>query len=400
MAEEAQALKRCRRELDSCARELCDLREPLTQAHATEDPVAMSFLQIKSTITELEQLKPRIVVAQQFIVGHETDANILAQDTKDKRATLKEYRRVMEQANVMKYVAEASQHLTVAKKEIKMLERLKGENPHKDYSAATTSITREMDAIKSSLREAALDPDHDLWEKCEALEERLLEVLSQEVVPLETKDFSKPVLKPSYKIAPLVLPKFSGKIEHWISFWEEFDHAINKKPDMDDSTRLVYLKQAMQDQNLKSTIADLGVQDEAYSEAVKLLQERFNKPRIVHRQCCESLKNIPISNHTRSSLTALADKGQHILTTLTRLRTLGASEILTSMIEMSMGKELKHEWLNHTDELTATPPVEKVIAFIRKKADQAEGEEITFSNKSSNEKNRHPKPARIRVISA
>ena len=250
-----------------------------------------------------------------------------------------------------------------------------------------------MDAIKSSLREAALDPDHDLWEKCEALEERLLEVLSQEVVPLETKDFSKPVLKPSYKIAPLVVPKFSGKIEHWISFWEEFDHAINKKPDMDDSTRLVYLKQAMQDQNLKSTIADLGVQDEAYSEAVKVLQERFNKPRIVHRQCCESLKNIPISNHTRSSLTALADKGQHILTTLTRLRTLGASEILTSMIEMSMGKELKHEWLNHTDELTATPPVEKVIAFIRKKADQAEGEEITFSNKSSNEKNRHPKPA-------
>ena len=121
MAEEAQALKRCRRELDSCARELCDLREPLTQAHATEDPVAMSFLQIKSTITELEQLKPRIVAAQQFIVGHETDANILAQDTKDKRATLKEYRRVMEQANVMKYVAEASQHLTVAKKEIKML---------------------------------------------------------------------------------------------------------------------------------------------------------------------------------------------------------------------------------------------------------------------------------------
>ena len=77
---------------------------------------------------------------------------------------------------------------------------------------------------------------------------------------------------------------------------------------MDDSTRLVYLKQAMQDQNLKSTIADLGVQDEAYSEAVKVLQERFNKPRSVHRQCCESLKNIPISNHTRSSLTALADK--------------------------------------------------------------------------------------------
>ena len=60
---------------------------------------------------------------------------------------------------------------------------------------------------------------------------------------------------------------------------------------------------------------------------------------------------------------------------------------------MSMNKELKHEWLTHTSKVTTTPPVEQVIAFIRERADQAEGEEIISSTKSSNEKNRHSKPA-------
>ena len=238
-----------------------------------------------------------------------------------------------------------------------------------------------MASLRSSLDHAVLKPDDELWEKCEDLEDRLMEILSHEVVPLDTKDFSKPFSKPSYKIAALVVPKFNGKIENWISFWEEFDHAINKKLDMDDCTKLVYLKQATLDPSLKSTIADLRIQDKAYSTAIKLLQDRFNKPRIIYRQCCESLKNIPTNTNSGASLTDLADKLQHILTGLTRLESLGASEILTSMAEMSMNKELKHEWLTHTSKLTTTPPVEKVIAFIRERADQAEGEEIISSTR-------------------
>ena len=386
----AEALIKRRRELEAYVQQLHDLREPLTKALATEDPVPLAFPQIRSIITALEQLKPRMIEAQQFLIQNETDGVITNNDTRNRKAMLKQFDVVTEEALCLKYIAEASNHLNTATRELRRLERSQTENPHKDYKQATTSISKEMEFIRSSLEEASLELDHTLWIQCEALE---LEVLSHEVVPLDAKDFSKTALKPSYKIAPLVVPKFSGRIEHWISFWEEFDHAINKKPDMDDSTKLVYLKQAMQDQNLKSTIADLGVQDKAYSAAVKLLEERFNKPRIVHRQCCEALKNVPINTNTRTSLTALADKGQHILTALTRLGTLGASEIITSMLEMSMNRELKHEWLNHTAALITTPPVEKVIAFIRQKADQAEGEEIQPSNKSSNEKNRHPKPA-------
>ena len=58
---------------------------------------------------------------------------------------------------------------------------------------------------------------------------------------------------------------------------------------MEDGTKLVYLKQAMLDPGLKSTLADLGVEDAAYDAAVTLLKERFDQPRMLHRKCCESL---------------------------------------------------------------------------------------------------------------
>ena len=163
-----------------------------------------------------------------------------------------------------------------------------------------------MTIIKNHLVEAALEEDHHLWGSYETLRERLVAILSHEVVAPDTKEFSRSTSKPSYKIAPLVVPKFSGKIEHWISFWEEFNHAINQKLDLDECTKLVYLKQSILDPSLKSTIADLGVNDLAYSTAIKLLKERFNKPRIVHRQCCEALKNIPVNTDSRAGLTALA----------------------------------------------------------------------------------------------
>ena len=73
---------------------------------------------------------------------------------------------------------------------------------------------------------------------------------------------------------------------------------------------------------------------------------------------------------------------------LTRLGSLGASEILTSMTELVMNKDLKHEWLLHTEDVSATPPVERLLAFLRKKADRAENEESTISKPISSDNNR------------
>ena len=388
----AETLVETRRELEGYAGDLHDIRDILQLATAADDPVPLTYVEVKHTIEDLDTLKTSILEAQSTLIKKETDEAAKKEDGKNKKNLSKECIRIKDQAYRLLYHVKASQLAKDAERSIRRIERSQLEFPTRNYHEAKKTANAELQLLKGSLCDAKVDELDPLFDILEDPEQRTMLLMSAEATPIDSKDFIKAAAKPSYKIAPLVIPKFNGKLEQRISFWEEFQHAIDKKEDMDDSTKLVYLKQAMLDQSLKSTISDLGIHDKAYKDAVNLLQERFNKPRIVHRQCCEALKNIPTDHNNRISLTSLADKGQHILTSLTRLKTLGASEILTSILELSVSKELKHEWLSHTAALTTTPPVEKIIAFIRQKADQAEGEEIQPISEQQN----MPKPASSR----
>ena len=388
----AQRVFRNRKELESLLQDLQEISAPLRLA-CSGDPTPVSLSQLRSAMTALDNQRTRMIAVQATITRYETDADAIASDTELRRTNLKTWDKVKEMAVSLKLQYEAIQHRNSVTKKIERTERIQAENPTRDYSKSMTKIQQELSEFKAKLNEAELVLAHELWADHEDLDDRLQNLLSFEVTPPDTKNFSRMPTKNPYKISHLVVPTFNGKIEQWISFWEEFQHAVHSKTDMDDCTKLVYLKQAIQDPGLKSTIADLGIKDGAYQAALKLLQDRFNKPRIVHRQCCEAMKSIPTNNNSRASLTAMADKVQHIVTGLTRLESLGASEILTSLTELSMNKELKHQWLNHTSKLTTTPPVKDVIAFIREKADQAEGEESTPTSTRHSEKNRHQKPA-------
>ena len=374
MAEDTAAeLLKTRKELEGYAQELQDIQQPLDLATATDDPVSLTIPQVKNYITQLENLKTKIHPAQTFLTREETDEGLSTQDDENRKRMKGDLEKARQLSFCLKYSYEAHQHAKSAKRDISRIEKNQTENPHKDYSTAVTSVEKKIEALETSINSADLADEDGLWETLEQLKDRLVNLMSHEVVPKETKDFPK--IKPSHKVTPLVVPKFSGKVENWRGFWDEFDHAINKRMDMEDITKLVYLKQAMQDPNLKMTLSDLGVFEEAYPAAIKLLEDRFNKPRILHRQYCEALTTIPTDKATRVSLTEMADKAQRILTGFKRLETLEASQIVTSMVELAMSQELKHEWMKRTNSLKLPPPAEKIIEFIRERADQAQEEE-------------------------
>ena len=388
MAEDTAAeLLKTRKELEGYAQELQDIQQPLDLATATDDPVSLTIPQVKNYITQLENLKTKIHPAQTFLTREETDEGLSTQDDENRKRMKRDLEKARQLSFCLKYSYEAHQHAKSAKRDISRIEKNQTENPHKDYSTAVTSVEKKIEALETSINSADLADENELWETLEQLKDRLVNMMSHEVVPKETKDFPK--IKPSHKVTPLVVPTFSGKVENWRGFWDEFDHAINKRMDMEDITKLVYLKQAMQDPNLKMTLSDLGVSEEAYPAAIKLLEDRFNKPRILHRQYCEALTTIPTDKATRVSLTEIADKAQRILTGFKRLKTLEASQIVTSMVELAMSQELKHEWMKRTNSLKLPPPAEKIIEFIRERADQAQEEEKMPSVRNAESKNRH-----------
>ena len=244
-----------------------------------------------------------------------------------------------------------------------------------------------IESIKTSLNYADVAEKEDVWQQFYDLETRLVAMTTHDIVPPDDKkDISK--MKPAHKITPLSIPKFSGKIEHWRAFWDEFDHAVNRRGDLEKLTKLIYLKQAIQDFSLKTTISDLGVSEEAYPAAIELLQNRFDKPRILHRQNCEAMIKISSCDNTRTELNELADKAQRVLTGFERLKSLDVSQAVTSIIELTMNKELKNEWFKATKDLKTTPPAADLITFIRERVDQAQEAEGAAAARISGSRNR------------
>ena len=334
----AAKLGRHRYELDAFLGNIEKLSAGFQLALQPDDPVPMTPLQVKRDLGAVTCLISRMDSANNFLIKHETDPAKMAGDATALEGIMKVCAKATEAGQTVQAVYEATQQASVAEKTISRMEKKQAENPTRDYSKSMTLMDNQLSDVRTTMIRVGLSVDHVLWEQLSDLEDRLQNLLSFEVTPPDTKDFTKMFRKNPYKITDLVVPKFSGKIEHWIAFWEEYQHAVDNKSDMDVCTKLVYLKQAILDPGLKLTVADLGIQEKSYAAAVKLLKDRFNKPRIIHRQCCEAIKAISTNDNTRISLTKMADNVQHILTGLTRLESLDASEILTSMTELAMNK--------------------------------------------------------------
>jgi len=77
------------------------------------------------------------------------------------------------------------------------------------------------------------------------------------------------------KFPKLLLPKFSGDVTKFKSFWDSFDSAIHKNPDFSLIDKFNYLR-ALLDGPAATTIQ---LSEANYTAAVELIQERFDKTR-------------------------------------------------------------------------------------------------------------------------
>ena len=283
---------------------------------------------------------------------------------------------------------ETGTHLsTNIHKSLKRLERLQGENPSKDYKGAVSTLNPLMSDFRQLLDGAILPVDCPLPDEFAEYEERIFTILAAEVTPPDVKDRGKAHDRGGYKVSALAVPKFDGKLTSWVAFWQEYEQAIHKKVDMADTVKMVYLKQAILDPGLQTTIADLGIEEGSYAAAVKLLHTRYEKPRVMHRLFCENLRDLKMKY--KVGLTEVADSAQHILLGLTRLKKLGVSEVITSLAESAMNPELKEQWLNFSAGYKETPPADKMIEFLRMRADREEGNNVSKPQHTERQK---PKP--------
>ncbi|KAK6026422.1 zinc knuckle, partial [Ostertagia ostertagi] len=140
------------------------------------------------------------------------------------------------------------------------------------YSSAADSLAADTPSLEDILRKvnsnvetavAVLDYGHTMLT---ALKRRL-----EELDEMETHtSFSE---APQTNLAPIPIPKFSGRIWEWDTFWGAFQHSVDSR-EIDDLYKMNYLLDALQGE-AKETVKQFEVSGRTYPLVVAHLKEKY-----------------------------------------------------------------------------------------------------------------------------
>ena len=94
------------------------------------------------------------------------------------------------------------------------------------------------------------------------------------------------------KLPKLVLPKFKGDITHYHTFWDSFESAVHRNPDLSKIDKFNYLNSLLEGPASRA-IQGLTVTENNYHAAIEILQQRFGKPQQIISAHMDELLKIP-----------------------------------------------------------------------------------------------------------
>ena len=276
-----------------------------------------------------------------------------------------------------KKIQSTIQALTVA---VDGLRDAYGEDPTKDHAASLLIVRDRYKQLEDELLNSSIGDEEGLIAEGRTVLKEAFGVQARAVKPSEV-DHKPPVpvvlAKGTFKVDPVTVPSFSGKTEDWLPFWRVFKKAIHDKVDLDDDIRLTYLLRAMKDPVMRNSYSERVEDDGAYTEIIAELQAEFDRPRWMHRRYCNSMTHLTTNAHTRQGMKDLVSLVTTIYKGFIRLRGDHAKQILTSVTEAAMDKELRALWNQRTDKVKQIPSIEDLLTFIKDQADQMDHVETT-----------------------
>ena len=157
--------------------------------------------------------------------------------------------------------------------------------------------------------------------------------------------------RPEVKLPKLVLPKFSGDVLQWQSFWDQFTAAVHLS-DLPDINKFTYLRSLLEGE-AQEAIQGLALTEQHYRVACQILQERFGrKERIIFKHVQELLNLSSVTkNNSMSGLQKLQDM---LLSHVRSLESLGIAGdnygvLLTPIVLSSLPADIRMQWARVSD---------------------------------------------------
>ena len=144
------------------------------------------------------------------------------------------------------------------------------------------------------------------------------------------------------KLPKLTLRAFDGDLTSWTTFWDSYEAAVHKNPDLSEIDKFMYLK-TLVEKSAREAINGLTLTAANYHEAVSILEKRFGNKQTIISKHMDMLLNIEAvtSQHNVIGLRRMYDR---VESHIRGLRALGvSSDSYGSLLSSVLLKKLPHE---------------------------------------------------------
>jgi acyl transferase domain-containing protein len=151
----------------------------------------------------------------------------------------------------------------------------------------------------------------------------------------------------TYKLPKVEVKQFNGNILDWLSWWQQFER-IHQDDELHEADKFQYLSQAMVEKSKAAELIKVYKQTAAnYPKAVKALQDRFGKPKILKRVYVRELLSM-INNNSREivKISSVYDRIEAHLKALESLEVTPdqMDVILFPMVESCLPEDILVAW--------------------------------------------------------
>ena len=152
---------------------------------------------------------------------------------------------------------------------------------------------------------------------------------------------------------------------NWRLFWEQFQAAVHDKPHLEDVDKLSNLRDVVKDGPAKNVVKRLTQTAESYKEAVRCLKDRYNRPRLIHREHIRSIVHAPALNaHNGRELRRLYNLCNHHIRTSKSSDDYDIYTFLTTVMELKLDEFTKLRLMEYSNGSKTTPRHSELLRFL------------------------------------
>ena len=115
-----------------------------------------------------------------------------------------------------------------------------------------------------------------------------------------------PSSSPGVYLPKLELPKFSGDLCEWTSFWEKFSAVIQTRGDLSNVTKFAYLESLLEGE-AKAAIQGLSVTEANFQVACDILEKRYGRKEAIIFKHIQDILAMPAESGSTAALWTLHD---------------------------------------------------------------------------------------------